>query len=855
MTFMNSAPRFLVTRLPDSFVIVLGCLISCVAAASEVELTLKVVDAETNRPVASRVVLQSEDGQYFFFESIDSSGTSERYEKRNWNNHNAAEFYTTLSAHPARSTLPTGTYHLTVFRGKEYHAHSERLQLDEETSLTVTLKRWINLADRGWYSGDTHLHRTIEELKTVLLAEDLNVAFPLTHWVTHSDTLPSAGDKNQQTKLPDGLVEVDERHVIWPLNTEYEIFRVANQPHSLGALFILGQEEPLTKPVPPWRPMIESANQGELPVLFDMDKLDWPFAMVLPTLVPESLYELANNHMWRTEFGFRNWNTAAPREMFPPYGRKIGGEREWIDYTMGMYYALLNCGFRLPPSAGTANGVHPVPAGFGRVYVYQPEGFDYSEWKKGLQAGRSFVTTGPMVFATADGHPPGHHFSWSTDSDPQKQQPSIPLSIEVCSEKPVLYGEVLINGRPEHLLRGQNQQLPNGSFRSLIELPIEPIRSGWFAIRFWEQREQGRIRFAHTAPWYVSVNDEPVRPLEHERAYLVRRMEEEIARSESVLPADALAEYRQALEFYQSLPVVDDSLSVKKTSRPFKDEADRNRWLKTMVLDHHFSATEIRQATGMTIEEAQEAVEELDSDQPLQAVVKIRPFPGGRHPRSGFLEGAIDPQRETKVSIFPPWENGGYVVVDVPEAIFSNLGLTYLAHTHIPTIWDEQQKQLPQLEWIETDGELLSERTLPNGITFSSSVAKEDTGTRIKISLTNRTENPLTGMRVQVCTMLSAAVGFDRQQPLESIERESMIAVRSSTGNRWILTDWRPNHRVWSNPPVPCIHSDPKFPDCPPGETVSVEGGLWFYEGDDVDLEMDRLSERMESTASSSAGN
>ena len=248
----------------------------------------------------------------------------------------------------------------------------------------------------------------------------------------------------------------------------------------------------------------------------------------------------------------------------------------------------------------------------------------------------------------------------------------------------------------------------------------------------------------------------------------------------------------------------------------------------------------------MTIEEAQQVIEEVaseevGSDRPQQTTVKIRPFPGGRHPRTGFLEGAIDPQRETKVSIFPPWENGGYVVVDVPEAIFSNLGLTYLAHTHIPTIWDDQQKQLPQLEWIETDGQLLSERTLPNGITFSSSVAKEDSGARMKISLTNRTENLLTGMRVQVCAMLSAAVGFDRQQPLETIERESMIAIRSSTGNRWILTDWRPNHRVWSNPPVPCIHSDPKFPDCPPGETVRLRGWLSFYEGKDIEGELERI--------------
>ena len=42
-------------------------------------------------------------------------------------------------------------------------------------------------------------------------------------------------------------------------------------------------------------------------------------------------------------------------------------ERGWIDFTFKNYYALLNCGFRLRPTAGTASGVHPVLLGFGRV--------------------------------------------------------------------------------------------------------------------------------------------------------------------------------------------------------------------------------------------------------------------------------------------------------------------------------------------------------------------------------------------------------------------------------------------------------------------------------------------------------
>ena len=99
----------------------------------------------------------------------------------------------------------------------------------------------------------------------------------------------------------------------------------------------------------------------------------------------------------------------------------------------------------------------------------------------------------------------------------------------------------------------------------------------------------------------------------------------------------------------------------------------------------------------------------------------LLPYPNGRHPRIGFLDGAVDPQRETKLSVFCPWDDHSYVVMDIPEAIWSNLGLTYLAHTHVKTIWDLQGASLEQLEWQHgADGSLAMRHRLPNGIEFGS---------------------------------------------------------------------------------------------------------------------------------------
>ena len=113
--------------------------------------------------------------------------------------------------------------------------------------------------------------------------------------------------------------------------------------------------------------------------------------------------------------------------------------------------------------------------------------------------------------------------------------------------------------------------------------------------------------------------------------------------------------------------------------------------------------------------------------------------------------------------MFTPWDENSYVVVDVPEAIWSNLGLTYLAHTHVPTIWTKQNVELERLEWNRgKDGALDIERKLPNGIVFGAKVSPGLEGVRMELWLTNGTKEMLTDLRVQNCVMLRGAAGFDR---------------------------------------------------------------------------------------------
>jgi hypothetical protein len=274
-------------------------------------------------------------------------------------------------------------------------------------------------------------------------------------------------------------------------------------------------------------------------------------------------------------------------------------------------------------------------------------------------------------------------------------------------------------------------------------------------------------------------------------------------------------------------------------------------WLENMVWYHDFTSEEIRSATGLSLPEISTAERRLRISEttrpkrPPNSPLLTMPYPGGRHPRIGFLDGAVNPQRETKVSVFTPWDERSYVVVDVPEAIWSNLGLTYLAHTHVPTIWSKQNINLDPLEWTRHSSGLLEiTRTLPNAIAFGAKVYPLKDGVIMEMWLTNGTPEKLTDLRVQNCVMLKGAIGFENQSNSNKVILAPYVACRSEDAKRWIISAWQPCHHPWANAPVPCLHSDPKFPDCLPGETKRLRGWLSFYEGTEINREFERLNQR-----------
>jgi hypothetical protein len=511
-----------------------------------VALRGEVLDASSGEPVGCRIYIQGANGSWHFAKSEVAGGTAVEYRKQKDWNPACVEMHTTLSAHPFVARVPAGTYTILVERGKEYFPESREVKVDRDQQITIRLRRWINMAQLGWYSGDTHVHRTLAELPNVVAAEDLNVALPLTSWVRDAYVAPAKGEANADRDARPEVIRVDETHVIYPRNTEYEIFRVGQKDHTLGAFFVLGHKTLFQEGVPPVRAVAERArDEGGL---IDLDKHNWPWSMMLVPILNVDLFELSNNHLWRTEFGYRDYGDAAPKYMRVERDVKDWTERGWVDYGLLNYYALLNCGFRLRPTAGTASGVHPVPLGFGRVYVHLDEGFSYEAWIRGLNAGRSFVTTGPMLLVQVNGKKPGHIFK-GEDAALGKYR----VSGVARSAVPLAGVEIVINGEVSRTVAAANREIAGKGYEASIDEDLTIEQSSWIVVRCFEDRADKRVRFAHTAPFHVEVEGKPLLPKKEEIEFLINRMEGELVRNADVLPAEALDEYRKAMGIYQEI--------------------------------------------------------------------------------------------------------------------------------------------------------------------------------------------------------------------------------------------------------------------------------------------------------------
>ena len=530
-----SHPGHFSIRCIAGLLLVAGLTAWCDAAV----LRGKVVDATSKAVLPCRLYVHAEDGTWLFAKALGKTGSAlvcsiERGPR-------SVEKHVTLSADPFEVEVPAGKVTLTVELGKEYRPLMRTVNVGAEpVDVELPLSRWIDMPARGWYSGDTHIHRKLEEMPNVMLAEDLHVTFPLSHWVREAYEPATAGKVGADVK-PEPIYVAKDR-VIWPLNTEYELFNVRGKPHTQGAVLVINQQGGTELSAPPVQAIATAAHRTG--ALLDLDKHTWNWTPMIVPMMQADLFELANNHIWRTEFAFKNWTLDhLPKTWEIETGPGGYTEWGWIDWGFKTYYAFLNCGFRMRPTGATGGGVHPVPVGFGRVYVNVHGEFSYDKWIKGLGAGDSFVTTGPMLLVEFNGQRPGTIF---------QDQKSAVVTGTAESPVPLDRIEVIVNGDVVRTIKPANTPTKTGGFSSAIAETLPLPHSAWVAVRCFDAPPSERFRYAHSAPAHYEI-DGPVRPKRREVTYFIDRMGQEIARNHKVLSAEELLEYRKALNIYFEL--------------------------------------------------------------------------------------------------------------------------------------------------------------------------------------------------------------------------------------------------------------------------------------------------------------
>jgi hypothetical protein len=169
-----------------------------------------------------------------------------------------------------------------------------------------------------------------------------------------------------------------------------------------------------------------------------------------------------------------------------------------------LWYRLLNCGFRLPASAGTdcfLNRVVSRLPGSDRAYVRIDGDFSYARWIEGLRAGRSFVTNGPFVELIAAGKRPGGSVRLA---EPGK----VRVTAKAWWYLPLRRAELVQDGK----VVITKEFAADGPWELAWEQEIPFERSGWLALRTTGPAHidnAGGEAYAHTSPVYVEVADRP----------------------------------------------------------------------------------------------------------------------------------------------------------------------------------------------------------------------------------------------------------------------------------------------------------------------------------------------------------
>jgi len=438
-------------------------------------LRLVLKDAHTGEPLVARISVKQAGGKFHFPLGALYRLTS-----------GTGHFY---ARDKAELTLPAGRFTLQAWHGPEYFAHKQELDIPagETREVTLAMERWINMPESGWFSGENHIHA--------------NYGYGAWH--------------NDPVTIRDQC-EGENLHVANVV--------VANSDGDgvFDRQYFLGRPDPLSLPrtILYWNEEFRSTIWGHL-TLGSLSQLVEPiFTGFADTTNPwdvPSNADIADRA--RAQRGTISYTHPASNPD-SPYDGAYAGKGVPVDAALGridtldvmgpgyeaslrLWYRLLNCGFRLPAAAGTdvfLNRITSYPPGWGRCYVKLTNGLSYAEWMRGQKAGRSFITTGPMLEWSAGGREPGETLRLDAPRN-------VRVRARASSQFPIKNLELVINGVVRPTSAGTNT-----AGELMLDGEVELNHAGWVAVRCASANAAswgGPMLGAHSNPIYVEMPGHP----------------------------------------------------------------------------------------------------------------------------------------------------------------------------------------------------------------------------------------------------------------------------------------------------------------------------------------------------------
>lgn len=362
--------------------------------------------------------------------------------------------------------LPAGPIHVEITKGPEYQPLKTIVELPPgKMALRFTVERWTDLRTQGWYSGDTRVHGLTPHAALLEGAGEGLAVVNLLAWQTHN-LLAFSG---QQPALTSSECQV----VVNTFNTHAVLgwLGLLNCHRIVFPLSFGGADGPDRWTLGDW--CAQCHRKGGLAVWSGLGIPGAPW-------YGEALAQLILGKVDALEL--------------PHFGEGLLRE----------YYPLLDCNLRTTLVAGSgkldARGVVGRPRTYAQL---QPgEDFNYKNWIEAVRAGRTFVTTGPLLSFAVNGQEPGAKLHLPAGTQ------KVHVRAEAKSCLPFERLEVVVNGVAVAGLE------PEGSPpTALIEGELPITASGWLAARCLRAppsvAEPVADYAAHTSPVYVQLAESP----------------------------------------------------------------------------------------------------------------------------------------------------------------------------------------------------------------------------------------------------------------------------------------------------------------------------------------------------------